>query len=181
MSEPVSISVDVVSDVVCPWCFIGQKRLDKAIGTVEGVDVHVSWRPFQLDPTIPAQGKDRREYMLAKFGSEERIRDIHARIEPLGAAEGIAFDLWRAVAACVARGQPTEGAGTSGMAHSAPHAPGNLSGTKDRGVISPTGIAPGSCTCTRRTRKVPVVEMTPFCIVGRRIPTCLTLDALMPR
>ncbi len=92
MSEPVSISVDVVSDVVCPWCFIGQKRLDKAIGTVEGVDVHVSWRPFQLDPTIPAQGKDRREYMLAKFGSEERIRDIHARIEPLGAAEGIAFD-----------------------------------------------------------------------------------------
>ncbi len=92
MSEPVSISVDVVSDVVCPWCFIGQKRLDKAIGTVEGVDVHVSWRPFQLDPTIPAQGKDRREYMLAKFGSEERIRDIHARIEPLGAAEGIARD-----------------------------------------------------------------------------------------
>ncbi len=92
MSEPVSISVDVVSDVVCPWCFIGQKRLDKAIDTVEGVDVHVSWRPFQLDPTIPAQGKDRREYMLAKFGSEERIRDIHARIEPLGAAEGIAFD-----------------------------------------------------------------------------------------
>lgn len=86
-----SITVDVVSDVVCPWCFIGQKRLDKAIAT-SGVEVHVHWRPFQLDPTIPPEGRDRREYMLGKFGSEERIREIHARIEPLGAAEGIAFD-----------------------------------------------------------------------------------------
>ena len=91
MSEPVSITVDVVSDVVCPWCFIGQKRLDKAIAAVGDVDVHTSWRPFQLDPTIPAEGKDRREYMLGKFGSDERIREIHARIEPLGEAEGIDF------------------------------------------------------------------------------------------
>lgn len=86
-----SITVDVVSDMVCPWCFIGQKRLDKAIAT-SGVEVHVHWRPFQLDPTIPPEGRDRREYMLGKFGSEERIREIHARIEPLGVAEGIAFD-----------------------------------------------------------------------------------------
>ena len=91
MSQTPSITVDVVSDVVCPWCFIGQKRLDKAIAA-SGVAVHVHWRPFQLDPTIPPEGKDRREYMLGKFGSEERIREIHARIEPLGAAEGIAFD-----------------------------------------------------------------------------------------
>ncbi len=92
MSEPVSLSVDVVSDVVCPWCFIGQKRLDKAVAAVDGVDVHINWRPFQLDPAVPRGGKDRRQYMLDKFGSEQRIRDIHARIEPLGAAEGIAFD-----------------------------------------------------------------------------------------
>ncbi|CAM5346067.1 putative DsbA family dithiol-disulfide isomerase [Aquamicrobium terrae] len=92
MSEPVSLSVDVVSDVVCPWCFIGQKRLDKAVAAVDGVDVHINWRPFQLDPSVPRGGKDRRQYMLDKFGSEQRIRDIHARIEPLGAAEGIAFD-----------------------------------------------------------------------------------------
>lgn len=91
MSEPNSITVDVVSDVVCPWCFIGQKRLDKAIAA-SGIDVHVNWRPFQLDPTIPPAGKDRRDYMLEKFGSEERIREIHARIEPLGVAEGIDFD-----------------------------------------------------------------------------------------
>ncbi|MGB3416892.1 MAG: DsbA family protein [Mesorhizobium sp.] len=91
MTDTASITVDVVSDVVCPWCFIGQKRLDKAIAA-SGVDVRVHWRPFQLDPTIPPEGKDRREYMLGKFGSEERIREIHARIEPLGAAEGISFD-----------------------------------------------------------------------------------------
>ena len=80
-----------MSDVVCPWCFIGQKRLDKAIAAVPDVDVSVHWRPFQLDPTIPPEGKDRKAYMLAKFGSEERLREIHARIEALGAAEGIDF------------------------------------------------------------------------------------------
>ncbi|TPK70318.1 DsbA family protein [Mesorhizobium sp. B2-4-15] len=91
MSEANAITVDVVSDVVCPWCFIGQKRLDKAVAAAGDVDVHIRWRPFQLDPTIPPQGKDRREYMLAKFGSDERIREIHGRIEPLGEAEGISF------------------------------------------------------------------------------------------
>ena len=60
--------------------------------TLPDINVEVRWRPFQLDPTIPPEGKDRREYMLAKFGSEERIREIHARIEPLGEAEGIDFD-----------------------------------------------------------------------------------------
>jgi predicted DsbA family dithiol-disulfide isomerase len=91
MSAENVITVDVVSDVVCPWCFIGQKRLDKAIAAVGDVEVHVRWRPFQLDPTIPPGGMDRRQYMLGKFGSEERIRQIHARIEPLGEAEGIRF------------------------------------------------------------------------------------------
>lgn len=90
MNDENSITVDVVSDVVCPWCFIGQKRLDKAIAAVD-IDVHIHWRPFQLDPTIPPEGKNRRGYMVAKFGSEQRIREIHARIEPLGEAEGISF------------------------------------------------------------------------------------------
>jgi predicted DsbA family dithiol-disulfide isomerase len=92
MSERQSITVDVVSDVVCPWCFIGQKRLDKAVAAVPEVTVDIHWRPYQLDPTIPPEGKDRKQYMLAKFGSEERIREIHQRIEPLGVAEGILFD-----------------------------------------------------------------------------------------
>lgn len=92
MTERPAITIDVVSDVVCPWCFIGQKRLGRALGAVPEIDVDVRWRPYQLDPTIPPEGKDRKAYMLAKFGSEERLREIHARIEPLGAEEGIAFD-----------------------------------------------------------------------------------------
>ncbi|TKT79322.1 DsbA family oxidoreductase [Aquamicrobium sp. LC103] len=92
MNEIASITVDVVSDVVCPWCFIGQKRLERAVDAVPEVDVTVRWRPFQLDPTIPEEGLDRRDYMLGKFGSDERIREIHERISALGVAEGIAFD-----------------------------------------------------------------------------------------
>ncbi|TIO94255.1 MAG: disulfide bond formation protein DsbA, partial [Mesorhizobium sp.] len=56
MSAENSITIDVVSDVVCPWCFIGQKRLDRAIAAAGDIDVHVRWRPFQLDPTIPQGG-----------------------------------------------------------------------------------------------------------------------------
>ena len=89
-----------ISDVVCPWCFLGQKRLDIAIAEVGDVDVEVHWRPFQLDPTIPPEGKDRKRYMIDKFGSEERIRQAHERLEALGEAVGIdfAFDAIKIVA-----------------------------------------------------------------------------------
>lgn len=87
-----SLTIDVISDAVCPWCYIGQKRLDRAVASVPEVNVEIRWRPFQLDPTIPAEGRDRHQYMLDKFGSEERLREIHANIEPLGAAEGIDFN-----------------------------------------------------------------------------------------
>ena len=66
MSETTSLTIDVVSDVVCPWCFLGQKRLEQAIEAVKDVDVTVRWRPFQLDPTIPAEGKDRKAYMQSQ-------------------------------------------------------------------------------------------------------------------
>lgn len=94
MTERQKLRIDVVSDVVCPWCYLGQKRLDAAIAASPDVDVAVSWRPFQLDPTIPAEGMDRKAYMHAKFGDEERLREAHARLEALGEAEGIdyAFD-----------------------------------------------------------------------------------------
>lgn len=94
MADRQTLMIDVVSDVVCPWCYLGQKRLDKAIAAVPDVDVSVSWRPFQLDPTIPPEGMDRKAYMKAKFGDEARLRDAHARLEALGKAEGIdyAFD-----------------------------------------------------------------------------------------
>jgi predicted DsbA family dithiol-disulfide isomerase len=94
MADRQTLTIDVVSDVVCPWCYLGQKRLDKAISAVSDVDVSVNWRPFQLDPTIPPEGMDRKAYMKAKFGDEARLRDAHARLEALGKAEGIdyAFD-----------------------------------------------------------------------------------------
>jgi predicted DsbA family dithiol-disulfide isomerase len=87
-----AISIDVVSDVVCPWCFLGGKRLESAIATLKDVDVHVHWRPFQLDPTIPPEGKDRQAYMKAKFGDENRLKQVHANLVSLGAVEGISFD-----------------------------------------------------------------------------------------
>lgn len=91
MTEKQKLTIDVVSDVVCPWCYVGLMRLDKAIAAVPEIDVSINWRPYQLDGTIPAEGMDRKAYMLGKFGSEERLREIHARIEPIGAAEGIDF------------------------------------------------------------------------------------------
>ena len=68
-----AVVVDVVSDVICPWCFLGKRRLDRAIALVPEVDVAIRWRPYFLDPTIPAEGMDRRTYMVRKFG-EERLK-----------------------------------------------------------------------------------------------------------
>ena len=87
-----AITIDVVSDVVCPWCFIGQKKLDRALALVSDVDVEINWRPYQLDPTIPKEGVDRQAYMIAKFGSSEKLDQIHARIEAIGQQLGIAFN-----------------------------------------------------------------------------------------
>jgi predicted DsbA family dithiol-disulfide isomerase len=82
--------IDVVSDVVCPWCFVGKRRLEKAIA-IAAVPVAVRWHPFQLDPTIPPEGKDRRAYLEAKFGTAERIAELHQAIAAAGASEGIDF------------------------------------------------------------------------------------------
>lgn len=91
MADRQELRIDVVSDVVCPWCFLGQMRLDSAIAAAPEVEVAVNWRPFQLDPTIPASGVDRKAYMHAKFGDGDRLGEAHARLEELGAAVGIDF------------------------------------------------------------------------------------------
>jgi len=90
MTGPVRI--DIVSDVMCPWCFIGKKRFEKALQSLgEEVGVEVSWRPYQLDPTLPLEGKDRDTYLAEKFGSIERARDLYRNIEQAGEGEGIPF------------------------------------------------------------------------------------------
>lgn len=87
--EPVKI--DIVSDVMCPWCFIGKRRLEKALTDLSDVPVKVEWHPFQLDPTLPAEGKDRAAYLSDKFGDPARIAEIYDRIREVGAAEAIPF------------------------------------------------------------------------------------------
>jgi predicted DsbA family dithiol-disulfide isomerase len=88
-----NISIDMISDVICPWCFLGKRRLDKAIAMVPEIAVEVNFRPFFLDPTIPAEGLDRHAYMAAKFG-EERLKTLHDPLIAAGKADGVpyAFD-----------------------------------------------------------------------------------------
>ncbi len=85
--EPVTI--DVVSDTICPWCYIGKKRLEQALALRPGLAVDVRWRPFLLDPTIPKGGVDRREYLENKFGGPERAREVYGQIEAAAASEGL--------------------------------------------------------------------------------------------
>src|SRR6478609_7845306 len=85
-----NLSVDVISDVICPWCFIGKRRLEKALA-VHGGPVKVRWLPFQLNPTMPKEGISRREYRTRKFGSWERSLELDARVIEVGKSEGIHF------------------------------------------------------------------------------------------
>lgn len=94
--EQHTIELDIVSDVVCPWCYVGKRRLERAIAMLSpGVRVNVTWRPYELNPWLPPEGMDRQEYRRAKFGSIERSRALDARLIAAGDAEGIAFDFER--------------------------------------------------------------------------------------
>ncbi len=85
-----TLTIDIVSDVVCPWCYLGEKRLDAALAG-ERQPVVVRWRPYQLDPTIPEGGLDRTEYLERKFGKGDRIRAAHDHLVRLGAELGLPF------------------------------------------------------------------------------------------
>ncbi len=86
-----ALQIDIVSDVMCPWCYIGKKRLDKAVAQ-SGVTVAEHWRPYQLDPTLPPEGKDRQQYLEEKFGGPERAQALYEQVTEAGKAEGIPFD-----------------------------------------------------------------------------------------
>jgi len=83
--------IDIVSDTVCPWCFIGKRRLERAIQMRPGVEFDISWRAYRLDATIPPEGLDRKAYLKAKFGDSPRTKAMSDAIRQAGEDENIAF------------------------------------------------------------------------------------------
>ncbi|MBS0320902.1 MAG: DsbA family oxidoreductase [Proteobacteria bacterium] len=87
--------IDVISDVVCPWCYVGKRRLEAALAGLAATNPElepvVSWHPFALNPGLPAGGAPRKAWMDAKFGGAERVRAAHERLEAIGAGVGIPF------------------------------------------------------------------------------------------
>lgn len=89
------MNIDIISDVVCPWCYIGKRQIEAALALYAqqnpGADApHITWRPFQLNPQLPAEGMSRQDYVVQKFGAA-RAKDIYARVAAVGAEHGIAF------------------------------------------------------------------------------------------
>ena len=92
MSETEKLEIDVISDVMCPWCYIGKTNLDAAIKQIGDVEVEVRWRPYQLDSTLPKEGINRSTYLNNKFGGEEGAKQVYSRIKDAGKALGIDFN-----------------------------------------------------------------------------------------
>lgn len=85
------ITIDIVSDVACPWCFVGKKRLEAALAELPNIDTEIRWHPFQLDPTIPKEGLSRKTYFNNKFGGESRVQEIINHMNSVGKSVGIDF------------------------------------------------------------------------------------------
>jgi predicted DsbA family dithiol-disulfide isomerase len=85
-----NLAIDVISDVICPWCYIGKRRLEKAVAAFGG-PVRVGWLPFQMNPAMPKEGISRREYRTKKFGTWERSQELDAKLVAVGQEEGIQF------------------------------------------------------------------------------------------
>lgn len=87
------MKIDIVSDVVCPWCYIGKRRLERALKDLENdYDFEITYRPFELNPAIPASGRNQKDYLVEKFGSEERYNSITQQVTRLAAEEGLEFN-----------------------------------------------------------------------------------------
>jgi predicted DsbA family dithiol-disulfide isomerase len=91
MSDQQPVRIDVVSDVVCPWCFIGKRRLEKALEMTSGIPVEVHWHPYFLNDWIPPEGMSREDYLTTKFGSPERYSGIAQRVSQAAEAEGLVY------------------------------------------------------------------------------------------
>jgi predicted DsbA family dithiol-disulfide isomerase len=89
---PTNILIDIYSDVICPWCYVGKRRLERALTLIgDELGARVTWRPFQLNPTMPAEGKDRTEYLEGKFGDLDAFKSLEDRVVEAGEVEGITF------------------------------------------------------------------------------------------
>ena len=93
MSTLKPLKIDIVSDVVCPWCYIGKRRIENALALVPDVPVEVHWRPFFLNPWVPREGISREEYLTTKFGSVARYRANAQRIVMAAREEGLAYNV----------------------------------------------------------------------------------------
>jgi predicted DsbA family dithiol-disulfide isomerase len=87
------VTIDLVSDVVCPWCYLGKARLELAIAEVQGeVGIDINWRPYRLNPDIPPEGVDQKAYLEAKLGGAEAVARGHEMLTKLGMEVGIRYD-----------------------------------------------------------------------------------------
>jgi len=91
MPQSNPVTIDVVSDVVCPWCFIGKRRLEKALALKPDIPVEVRYHPYFLNPWVPADGMSRDEYLTTKFGSPDRYKQIAGRVAAAAADEGLTY------------------------------------------------------------------------------------------
>ena len=95
MNSP-TLTIDIVSDVVCPWCYIGKRKLEAALALPEAAElpnVVIRWHPFQLNPDLPAQGISRKQYLEDKFGGPERAAEVYERVRTAGRAVGLELNL----------------------------------------------------------------------------------------
>lgn len=113
--------LEIVSDAICPWCWIGKTHLDGALAILaeEGLTFEIGWLPFQLNPDMPAEGVDRRTYRAQKFGSLERSRELDAQVAEAGRAVGLTFhhDLMARTPNTVEAHRLVRLAGPSGVQH----------------------------------------------------------------
>jgi len=92
MSGASPLQIDVVSDVVCPWCYIGKRRIENALALVPDIPVELHWRPFFLNPWVPREGMPRNDYLKTKFGSVEAYHGIAGRVAAAAAEEGLQYN-----------------------------------------------------------------------------------------
>jgi predicted DsbA family dithiol-disulfide isomerase len=96
MTETAALTIDVVSDVVCPWCYIGKRKLETALDMARAAGLpaaEVRWHPFQLNPDLPPQGISRKQYLEDKFGGPQRAAEIYARVKAAGQAAGLELNI----------------------------------------------------------------------------------------